>query len=130
MAEQKDTIGVQRAKLDSLKIYEISEKELDTLEKGSSDSIFLNFGIFLLSTSISFFTVLLTVDFLYEKRDDHLVKFIVFISVCVFTFIGSIICIIAWWRNRGDYKIIITEIKGRMDIEKIETGDEESIDIK
>ena len=126
MAEEKETIGVKRAKLDSLKIFEITEKELDTLEKGSNDSIFLNFGIFLLSTSISFLIVLLTVDFFYIDKDDLIIKFIIFLCVTIFTFIGSIICLIAWWRNKDDFKTALKDIKARMEVEKVETDDEES----
>ena len=126
MAEEKETIGVKRAKLDSLKIFEITEKELDTLEKGSNDSIFLNFGIFLLSTSISFLIVLLTVDFFYTDKDDLIIKFIIFLCVTIFTFIGSIICLIAWWRNKDDFKTALKDIKARMEVEKVETDDEES----
>jgi hypothetical protein len=126
MAEEKETIGVRRAKLDSLKIFEITENELDTLEKGSNDSIFLNFGIFLLSTSISFFIVLLTVDFFYTDKDDLIIKFITFLCVTIFTFLASIICLIAWWRNKDDFKSVLKDIKDRMEVEKVETDDEES----
>ena len=130
MAEQKDSIGVKRAKLDSLKIYEITEKELDTLEKGSGDSLFLNFAISLFSIFISFFIVLVTVDFFYKDKDDLIIKFIIFVCLTGITFIGSVICFIAWYRNKGDFKVTIQEIKNRMDIEIVETNDDESIEIK
>jgi len=128
MAEQKETIGIVRGKLDSLKIYEVSEKELDIIEKGSNDSIFLNFGIFFLSISISFFIVLLTVDFFYDDKDDLLIKFIVFLCIAILTLIGAIICLVAWWRNKDDFKIIISDIKNRMEQEKVETDDDESVE--
>lgn len=130
MAEQKDSIGVKRAKLDSLKIYEITEKELDILEKGSGDSLFLNFAISLFSIFISFLIVLLTVDFFYNDKDDLIIKFIIFVCLTGITFIGSIICFIAWYRNKGDFKVAIQDIKKRMDVEILETNDEESIEIK
>ncbi|MCT4214971.1 hypothetical protein HZP46_05735 [Elizabethkingia anophelis] len=130
MAEQKDSIGVKRAKLDSLKIYEITEKELDTLEKGSGDSLFLNFAISLFSIFISFLIVLLTVDFFYDDKDDLVIKFIIFICLTIITLLGSIICFIAWYRNKGDFKTTLQEIKNRMNIEVIENNDEESIEIK
>ena len=129
MAEQKETIGINRGKLDSLNIYEVSERELQTIEKGSNDSIFLNFGIFFLSVAISFFIVLFTVDFFYEDRDDLMIKFIVFLCVAILTLIGSIICFVAWWRNKDDFKTTIAEIKKRIKQEVIETSDEESVDV-
>lgn len=128
MAEQKETIGIKRGKLDSLTIFEVSERELDTIEKGSNDSIFLNFGIFFLSISISFFVVIFTVDFFYADRDDLLVKFIVFLCVAILTLIGSIICLVAWWRNKDDFKQTIKEIKERMKQEKVDSGEEEAVD--
>ncbi len=130
MAQQKYSIGVRRAKLDSLKIYEITEKELDTIEKGSGDSLFLNFSIALFSIFISFLIVLLTVDFFYNDKDDLIIKFIIFICLTGITFIGSIICFIAWYRNKGDFKITIEDIKNRMDVEIIESNDDDSIEIK
>jgi len=129
MAEQKETIGIKRGRLDSLLIYEVSERELKIIEKGSNDSIFLNFGIFFLSISISFFIVLFTVDFFYEDRDDLMIKFIVFVCIAILTLIGSIICLVAWWRNKDDFKQTIIEIKQRMEEERIETGDEESVEV-
>jgi hypothetical protein len=129
MAEQKETIGINRGKLDSLNIYEVSERELQTIETGSNDSIFLNFGIFFLSVAISFFIVLFTVDFFYDDRDDLLIKFIVFLCVAILTLIGSIICFVAWWRNKDDFKTTIAEIKKRIKQEVIETSDDESIDV-
>lgn len=130
MAEQKDSIDVKRAKLDSLKIYEITEKELDTLEKGSGDSLFLNFSISLFSIFISFLIVLLTVDFFYDDRDDLIIKFIVFICLTLITLLGSIICFLVWYKNKGDFKATIQEIKNRMNVEIIKNDDEESIEIK
>jgi len=130
MAEQKESIGVKRAKLDSLKIYEITEKELDTLEKGSGDSLFLNFAISLFSIFISFFIVIVTVDFFYDDKDDLIIKFIIFVCLTGITFIGSLICFITWYRNKGDFKDTIQEIKNRMDIEIVENNDDESIEIK
>ena len=130
MAEQQDLIGVRRAKLDSLKIYEVSEKELDTLEKGSGDSLFLNFGIFLFSIFISFLIVILTVDFFYDNKDDLIIKFLIYLSLTLVSFIGSIICFIAWYRNKGNYSQTISDIKNRMSPVILASEDEESIQIE
>ena len=130
MPEEKETIEIKRGRLDSLKIYEVSERELNIIENGSSDSIFLNVAIFFLSTAISFFIVLLTVDFFYDDKDDLIIKFIVFLCVALLTFIASIICFIAWRRNKDDVKLTITEIKARMNQEKIDSDDDESVDVE
>ena len=70
--------------------------------------------------------VLLTVDFFYVDKDDLIIKFIIFLCVTIFTFIGSVICLIAWWRNKDDFKTALKDIKARMEVEKVETDDEES----
>ena len=51
--EPKNTEGekitkIKIGRVDSLVIYEVSEGELQTIERGSPNSIFLNFSIFLL----------------------------------------------------------------------------------
>ncbi|MCX8531573.1 hypothetical protein [Chryseobacterium luquanense] len=130
MAEQQDSIGVRRARLDSLKIYEISEKELDLLEKGSGDSMILNCSISLFSIFLSFFTVLLTVDFFYDDKDDLIVKFLIFLCLTIICFLGSLVCFIIWFKNRGDFKKTVTEIKNRMDPERLPSTDEDAIEIR
>lgn len=129
MAEQKETIGINRGKLDSLNIYEVSESELLIIEKGSNDSIFLNFSIFFTSVAISFFIVIFTVDFFYDEKDDLLIKFIVFLCVAILTLIGGIICFVVWWRNKDDFKTTLSQIKERIKVTKVETPDEESVEI-
>lgn len=57
-----------RGRVDSLSLYEITETELDTLERGSPYSIHLNFGVFLLTLGLSFLTSLLTTDTLRRRR--------------------------------------------------------------
>lgn len=52
--------AVRRARIERLDIYEISETELQILERGSPDSILLNFAIFLVSIAVSFLVALLT----------------------------------------------------------------------
>ena len=52
--------AIRRARIDRLNIYEISETELQMLERGSPESLFLNFAIFLLSSASSLLVALLT----------------------------------------------------------------------
>ncbi len=47
--------AIRRARIDNLTIYEISDAELNILERGSPDSIYLNVAIALISSAISFF---------------------------------------------------------------------------
>jgi len=109
-AEQENAsdekVKVKRYKFDSLTIYEISESELDTIEKGSPSSIYLNFAIFLLSIAVSFLASLLTNDYTSKLK-----TFIVFILITIIGFIAGGFLIILWLRTKSDFDQIIKKIK-------------------
>ena len=100
---------IRRGNLDSLSIYEVSEGELTTIERGSSNSIFLNFSIFLLSIAVSFLTALLTGDF-NEKQTVQTIMIV--ITVCGFIIGGFLL--ILWLREKDDFDEVIKSIRGRM----------------
>jgi len=52
--------AIRRARIKNLTIYDVSEAELNILEKGTPDSIYLNFSIFLFSIAITFTVALIT----------------------------------------------------------------------
>ena len=54
--------AVRRARIDRLNIYEVSDSELQLLKRGSPESLYLNFAIFLLSAALSFLTALFTTE--------------------------------------------------------------------
>ena len=69
--------AIRRARFDKLTIYEISDSELEILERGSPGSIYLNFTIFLLSSAIS-----VTVTLLVTKiESDRTYMFFVVVTV-------------------------------------------------
>ncbi len=67
--------AVRRARIGRLNIYEVSDSELQLLERGSPESLYLNFAIFLLSAALSFLTALFTTEIpsarLQRIRHDH-----------------------------------------------------------
>ena len=102
----KRYIEIRRGTVDSLLVCEITEYEWDSLKRGRSESIFLNFGIALFSIGCSFFISLLT-----TTMDSPV--FITF-TVIVSTFaIGSIILILLWWSKRRSTNPLIKEIDRR-----------------
>ena len=115
----KGSIRIRRGRVDSLLLYEVSEHELDTLERGMPASLFLNFGIALLSIGCSFFTSLVTIQ-IYSDR-----IFIVFISICMICFIVGIILMCLWYRNRQSSATIIKKIKSRISDEKSEPSEQD-----
>jgi len=101
-------IRVVRGKFDSLSLYEVTDNELEILEKGSPSSIYLNFAILLLSAGISFLINLLSVNIQSIKT------FTVFVVFTVIGILGGIILLVIWYRQRQSMSDIIRKIKQRI----------------
>ena len=52
--------AIHRGRIDSLRIFEISEAELDALDVGSPESVFFNLCLAILAIAISFSVTLAT----------------------------------------------------------------------
>jgi len=72
----------------TLTIYQITEGELEIIEKGSPKSVYLNFAILLLSIAASFLMTLLTI------KVECIYVFSIFIIICGVGFIGGIFLLI------------------------------------
>ncbi|MFT3796539.1 hypothetical protein [Flavobacterium sp.] len=128
--EQNESYSVRRGKFDSLTLYEVSEQELNIIEGGSTNSIFLNFAIFLLSIAISFFVTIFTFDFFPKDQEPMLVKFIVFLVVAILTTLVGLVCFILWIKSNDSFTDTIKKIKNRLKEENSQrVEDDESIDI-
>lgn len=99
---------IVRGRIDSLSLYEITDHELNVLEKGSPSSIYLNFGIFLMTVGLSFLVATVTTNI------ESIRVFIVFIVVSVLGIIGGIFLIVLWYRLRGDLTDVASKIRGRI----------------
>ncbi len=75
--------AIRRARIGRLDIYEVSESELLQLERGSLDSIFLNFAIFLISAAINLFVALVTTNIDSRRTFD------VFVIVTTVSFVAG-----------------------------------------
>ena len=102
-------IQIKRGKVDSLSIYEVSESELSTIEKGSSNSLFLNFSIFLISIATSFLIALLTADYTNKQN-----TFIIFTVFTIVGFLVGLFLLILWFQKKDDFKLVIKKIRERM----------------
>lgn len=104
---------IRRARIDCLTIYELSESELEILEKGSPSSIYLNFAIFSVSVALTLFIALLTTE----------IKSI-FVSVVfvVMTFTGisaGFLLLLLWWRNNKSITKLVNIIRNRLPREEV-----------
>ena len=108
------SIKIRRGKVREMRLYEVEEHELDTLEKGMPESLFLNIGIALLSIGCSFLISLLTTDI----ASDLLSTVFTVIGAIGFTLGLVLMCL--WYRNRQSTTALIQKIRSRIPDE--ETG--------
>jgi hypothetical protein len=111
MEQSESTTGqkfkVIRHPVDSLNLYEVREDELESLEKGSHGSLALNFGIFLLSTGISFLIALIVNEIEPGRKHD------IFVAVTALGLVIGTALLIVWWLTRVRVKDVIKKIKAR-----------------
>lgn len=113
--EQDSNPTIRRARFDSLSLYEISEEELNSLEKGSTESILLNFAIFTISIALGFFIPLITTPILSDRT------YYTFVIITILGFLSGIILIVLWLRERKSSKSVCRKIRARMKEEKIQS---------
>ena len=101
---------IVRARLDTLNVYEISENELENLERGGPESLLLNFAIFFLSNAISF-TVTLMLSSVDIKSNR---VFAVLVIVCVVSWVAAIVLGGLWISSNRSKKSTIHIIKKRL----------------
>jgi len=105
--ESSTTLKLIRGSLDSLSVYDITDYELDILEEGSPNSIFLNFAVFFASISISFFITLVTVEITSTP---------IFTVFVVFTVVGAaatLVLFTLWWKTHSKVSELIQRIRDR-----------------
>ena len=103
-----DTVSVVRGRYDNhIKIYEISEDELMSIENGSYHSLFLNFSLVLLSVAISLIVSLLT----SEMTDRVFLAFTIVSSVAT---TAGFVLLILWFIFRKRQKGLCHKIRERI----------------
>ncbi len=100
---------IKKGKVDSLTIYEITDGELDTIERGSPNSTFFNIGIASLSIAISFFVTLVTVELTSRPK-----LFTIFTIVTVVGFVAGVILMILWIKTKNDVDEVLKKIRDRI----------------
>ena len=99
-----------------LTIHAVADHELESLAHGSTDSSsYLNFAIFLLSTSMSFLVTLLTA--VLTSR-----VFTVFVVVTTVGFLNGGLLLIVWRRKRSSVWDLVEKIRSRLPAEGVQEG--------
>ena len=114
-------LRVRRGKVDSVDLYEVKEYELEILSNGDTNSIFLNFAIFLLSLSFSSILSISTASF------NPPIFQTLFLIIAVVGTLGGILLLFLWWKGRKSIKAIVKIIKDRIPQDKL-INDCEAID--
>lgn len=99
---------IRRGRVDSVTLYEITEAELDLMEKGSPNSLYLNFAIFLLSIAFTAIASLVTCTFKYPVAQT------VFIVAAVVALLIGVFLLLLWSRTRTSVTSIVNKIKKRI----------------
>ena len=105
---------IRRGRVERLTIYEVSEAELETLARGSANSVYLNFAIFLFSVFVSFLIALLTTSITSERM------FNAFFVIVVIGAIGGMFSFILWLKMRKSISDVVQTIKRRLPAEGIQ----------
>ncbi|MEX0718104.1 MAG: hypothetical protein WD066_16040 [Planctomycetaceae bacterium] len=111
--------AIQRVRLDKLRIFEISEAELEALERGSPESLFLNLAIAVLSVAVSFSVALAT------TRIDEDRTFAVFVIVAVVGYVSGTTFGLLWFVSRRSLRRVSADIRSRIPPEGIQLEDGE-----
>lgn len=98
----------QYARIEKIVIYHVEESELVLLERGSADSLYLNFAIFLLSTCGSFLIALTATEIANDR------VFTVFVVVAVVTGLGGVLLSALWWQSRRSVRTLFRKIRERL----------------
>ena len=101
------------APLGELRVYTITEDELDALGRGSPGSVYLNFALALIPVAIAFLITILSTDIPSQEGK------IFFIASCVLFFLAGAICSALARVHHTSARALVERIKSRMPPEPI-----------
>lgn len=100
-------LPVRRGRVDSLSLYEVTESELNALERGDGNNIELNFAIGLLSITVTLIISMCTTTMSSMTK-------VCFISATLITGIIGLLLLIKWWVNRHEISDLVKNIRSRL----------------
>lgn len=96
------------APLGELKVYTITEDELDSLGRGSPGTLYLNFGLALVPVAVAFLITILSTEIPSQEGK------IFFISGCILFFLVGTISLILAAVHHISTRSLVEKIKNRM----------------
>lgn len=102
-----ENLPVRRGRVDSLVVYEVTENELETLERGSPSSLMLNLSLFCLSGGLTGLTALATATLVGLAQTT-------FVVVTVFGLGVGAILLLLWFKYKEDVSAVSKKVRGRL----------------
>lgn len=113
--DQADLLpAIRRGRLDCLRVYDVTEHELQLLKEGAPTSTLLSFAIFLVSVACTLGVVLLTTPI------PSTVVRIVFLLLAVLLGANGILLFCLWWPKRRSVSDLVETIRRRLPAEGIQ----------
>jgi hypothetical protein len=109
---------IRMGRICTLKVHQISDEELNQLEQGSGQNLFLSLSLSILSSAISFLIAIFTTKIESDRT------FNVFVIIIVIGLLTGIVLLILWWNARKKTVKLAKTIRDRMQPE----GELESFD--
>ena len=100
--------AIDRVRLDTLRIFEISEAELEALERGSPESLFLNLASSVLSVAASFSVAPA------PTKIESTRTFCVFVIITCIGYVAGVTFAVLWLISRRSLKSVSARIRSRM----------------
>jgi hypothetical protein len=100
--------AIRRGRVDSLNVHEITEAELQSLERGSPASIFFNLAIAVLSTAVSLTASLSTASISNDRT------FTVFVVIAVVGYVCGAAFLLLSYQQRDPVKTTLKTIRSRI----------------
>ena len=99
---------VHYGRVADLNVHLVSDEELTRLEQGEGQSLFLIFGIAVISIAASFLITLLI------TKIESIKVFCIFVIITSLGFLSGIILLILWWCTRQPINKLVKQIRDRM----------------
>jgi len=99
---------IERGLLRTVRIFDVTEDELDEMERGTPSSLYLDFAIFCISVGLSFLVSLCTTGSIPER------VFTVFVVIVAVGLLIGLILLALWWRTYKSTQEVIKRIRKRL----------------
>lgn len=107
-----EQIRVNRGRMDSITVYDVTDQELRELERGGDGGLYLNFALSLASIAISFLIALATTTISSDRQ------FTVFVVIAIVSLVAAAVLLVVWWNCRKSVRQLVTAIKARIHCEE------------